>query len=128
MMDREDKLYALFKESRKAAPTDMADLIMGSLPEPQPLPEALKQPILKRWVLVLIALLVGLGLATTLYFAITSGTGTSSNGQIEEYTNGFAQLTNSLFANQYIMYTALILPLLGSFMALDRILKKKFYA
>ena len=123
--EEDDKLRQLWLSSQKEAPAGFSDLIMAGLPQHQPLPEALKRPLLAPHIAGLLLALLILGSGLALLF----GPGTPSAAP----PAGWQLLLQQWLSNgqQLLQSTPLLLPGLAGLSigvivltALDRLLKR----
>jgi hypothetical protein len=123
----DDKLRQLWLSSRQEAPAGFSDFIMASLPQHQPLPEALKRPLLSPQIAGLLLALLVIGIGMVMLFG---GTATASPAPAA----GWLQLLHEYMGSghAFLLSSSGLLPGLAGLSvgvivltALDRLLKRR---
>jgi hypothetical protein len=123
----DDKLRQLWLSSRQEAPAGFSDYIMASLPQPQPLSEALKRPLLSPQIAGLLLALLVIGIGMVMLFG---GTATASPAPAPGWVQALQQLMGS--GQALLLSSSGLLPGLAGLSvgvivltALDRLLKRR---
>jgi hypothetical protein len=119
------ELLDQFKLSRKLPAAGLADLVMNNLPESQPLPEALKKPLISKraWALILAAISALAGVGITLS---SDTSGSSYNNLIPTTFTENLSSYSAFFSGQTMFYGTLVLLGITGLLVLDRILNSRF--